>query len=171
MSKKGFFSFSLVTHHSLLITFFLLMTSSAQAASLKTLPNGLRYVVLEDHAAPVVSLQIYVRCGGVNEQGPLAGVSHFLEHMVFKGTAKVSAGEISRVVESNGGSINAATGMEMTHYYIDMPSDLFDKAFDVLSESVVNPTFPPEEFEKERGVILEEIKRRNDNPQSPMWDN
>jgi zinc protease len=148
-----------------------LMTSAARAASIRSLPNGLRYVVLEDHAAPVVSLQIYVRCGGVNEQGPLAGVSHFLEHMVFKGTAKVSAGEISRVVESNGGSINAATGMEMTNYYIDMPSDLFDKAFDVLAESVVNPTFPPVEFEKERGVILEEIRRRNDDPQSPLWDN
>lgn len=147
------------------------MAALSNAASLKTLPNGLRYVILEDHAAPVVSLQIYVRCGGVNEEGPLAGASHFLEHMIFKGTAKVSANEISRIVESNGGSINAATGMEMTHYYIDMPSDLFEKAFDVLAESVVYPTFPQEEFEKERGVILEEIKRRNDNPQSPLWDN
>ena len=82
-----------------------------------------------------------------------------MEHMVFKGTAKISAGEIAKVVESNGGSINAATGAETTQYYIDMPSDLFDRAFDVLADSVVRPSFPPEEFEKERGVILEEIKR------------
>jgi zinc protease len=146
------------------------LAPAAHAASLKTLPNGLRYVVVEDHAAPVVSLQIYVRCGGVNEEGPTAGVSHFLEHMIFKGTEKLSAGEISKVVESNGGSINAATGGETTHYYIDMPSALFDRAFDVLAASVVFPSFPLQEFEKERKVILEEIKRRNDNPQSDLWD-
>lgn len=147
-----------------------LMPSAARAASLKTLPNGLRYVVVEDHTAPVVSLQIYVRCGGVNEEGPLAGASHFLEHMIFKGTKDISANEIAKVVESNGGSINAATGMETTHYYVDMPSDLFDKAFDLLAASVVYPSFPADEFEKERGVILEEIRRRNDNPQSDLWD-
>ncbi len=156
--------------HLLSLAVFLSMTTLSHAASLQTLPNGLRYVVVEDHAAPVVSLQIYVRCGGVNEEGPIVGVSHFLEHMIFKGTKDISAGEISRVVESNGGSINAATGTEMTQYYIDMPSDLFDKAFDVLSASVVYPSFPPDEFEKERKVILEEIRRRNDNPESDLWD-
>jgi zinc protease len=141
-----------------------------RASPLETLPNGLRYVVVEDHAAPVVSLQIWVRCGGVNENAQTAGVSHFLEHMLFKGTARLTAGEIARIVESRGGSINAATGAETTHYYIDVPSDAFHEAFEVLAESVMNPSFPPEEFEKERLVILEEIKRRNDNPQSDLWD-
>ena len=140
----------------------------AAAANVKLLPNGLRYVVIEDHASPVVSLQIWVRCGGVNEAGPTSGVSHFLEHMIFKGTDKVSANEISKIVESNGGSINAATGGETTHYYIDMPSDKWETAFDILSESVLRPAFPPVEFEKERKVILEEIKRRNDDPQSEI---
>jgi predicted Zn-dependent peptidase len=98
------------------------------------------------------------------------GVSHFLEHMIFKGTKDIPVGEISQVVESNGGSINAATSTEMTHYYIDMPSALFDEAFRVLAASVVEPSFPPEEFEKERKVILEEIRRRNDNPESDLWD-
>ena len=134
---------------------------AAAAANVNVLPNGLRYVVIEDHAAPVVSLQIWVRCGGVNEAGPTSGVSHFLEHMIFKGTDKVSANEISKIVESNGGSINAATGGETTHYYIDMPSDKWETAFDILSESVLRPAFPPEEFEKERKVILDKIKRRN----------
>jgi len=143
---------------------------AAAAAHVKMLPNGLRTVVIEDHAAPVVSMQIWVRCGGVNEAGPTSGVSHFLEHMIFKGTDKVSANEISKIVESNGGSINAATGGETTHYYIDMPSDKWETAFEILSESVLRPTFPPEEFEKERKVILEEIKRRNDDPQSDLWD-
>jgi zinc protease len=147
-----------------------LTASALAAAPLKTLPNGLRYVIVEDHTAPVVSMQIWVRCGGVNEEGPSAGVSHFLEHMIFKGTDKISANEISRVVESRGGSLNAATGGETTHYYIDMPSDGFDAAFPVLAESVVHPSFPPAEFEKERLVILEEIKRRNDDPQSDLWD-
>lgn len=143
----------------------------AHASSpVKTWPNGLRSVVVEDHASPVVSLQIWVRCGGVNEAGPTSGVSHFLEHMIFKGTDKISANEISKIVESNGGSINAATAGETTHYYIDMPSNKWEQAFDVLSQSVLHPSFPPAEFEKERKVILEEIKRRNDDPQSDLWD-
>lgn len=148
-----------------------LALTRAQAASpVKTLPNGLKTVVVEDHASPVVSLQIWVRCGGVNEKGPSSGVSHFLEHMIFKGTDKISANEISKIVESNGGSINAATAGETTHYYIDMPSNKWEQAFDVLSQSVLHPAFPPVEFEKERKVILEEIKRRNDDPQSDLWD-
>lgn len=143
---------------------------SARAGQVQSLPNGLRYVILEDHVSPVVSLQIWVRCGGVNENDVTSGVSHFLEHMLFKGTAKLTAGAIAKVVESRGGSINAATGAETTHYYIDVPSDAFDEAFSVLADSVLNPSFPPTEFEKERLVILEEIKRRNDNPQSDVWD-
>ncbi|MBI4396182.1 MAG: insulinase family protein [Elusimicrobia bacterium] len=142
----------------------------SHAEAVQRLPNGLRYVIIEDHTAPIVSLQIWVRCGGVNEDDKTSGVSHFLEHMLFKGTERLTAGEIAQVVESNGGSINAATGMEMTHYYIDMPSESFELAFDVLADSVLNPSFPPGEYEKERRVILEEIKRRNDQPQSNLWD-
>jgi zinc protease len=143
------------------------LPAKSRAGQVKSLPNGLRYVVVEDHASPVVSLQIYVRCGAVNEDDRRAGVSHFLEHMIFKGTDRLTAGQIARVVESRGGSINAATSAEMTYYYIDMPSDSFETAFDVLADSVLRPSFPPEEFEKERKVILEEI---NDNPQSDLWD-
>ena len=148
----------------------ILAARAGASPSVKTLPNGLQTVIVEDHASPVVSLQIWVRCGGVNEAGPTSGVSHFLEHMIFKGTEKISANEISKIVESNGGSINAATSGETTHYYIDMPSDKWEQAFDVLSQSVLHPAFPPAEFEKERKVILEEIKRRNDDPQSDLWD-
>lgn len=148
----------------------ILAARAGASPSVKTLPNGLQTVIVEDHASPVVSLQIWVRCGGVNEAGPTSGVSHFLEHMIFKGTDKISANEISKIVESNGGSINAATSGETTHYYIDMPSDKWEQAFDVLSQSVLHPAFPPAEFEKERKVILEEIKRRNDDPQSDLWD-
>jgi zinc protease len=130
------------------------LPAKSRAGQVKSLPNGLRYVVVEDHASPVVSLQIYVRCGAVNEDDRRAGVSHFLEHMIFKGTDRLTAGQIARVVESRGGSINAATSAEMTYYYIDMPSDSFETAFDVLADSVLRPSFQPEEFEKERKVIL-----------------
>jgi zinc protease len=151
----------------------LIMTAAimpSQAAAVKTLPNGLRYVILEDHTMPVVSLQVFVRCGAVNEDDATSGVSHFLEHMIFKGTPRLSAGEISKVVETRGGSLNAATGTELTNYYVDMPSEHFAAAFDVLADSVLHPSFPPGEFEKERLVILEEIKRRDDDPSSLMWD-
>jgi zinc protease len=154
----------------LLIMALLAAPAVSRAGPVGKLSNGLRYVVVEDHAFPTVSMQIWVRCGGVNENEQSAGVSHFLEHMVFKGTPRLSAGEISKIVETRGGRLNAATGTEMTHYYIDIPSDGFDEAFRVLADSVLAPSFPPDELEKERKVILEEIKRRNDNPQSDLWD-
>ncbi|HOW26947.1 MAG TPA: pitrilysin family protein [Elusimicrobiota bacterium] len=145
-------------------------TQAGHAKSVQTLSNGIKTVVIEDHTSPIVSMQVWIRCGAVNENAQTAGVSHFLEHMLFKGTPRLSAGQISHAVESRGGRINAATGMELTHYYIDAPSDSFEESLAVLADAVLYPTFPADEFERERKVILEEIKRRNDDPQSDLWD-
>ncbi len=135
-----------------------------------TLKNGLRLVLKEDHTIPVVSLQAWARCGAIDETPTIYGLSHGLEHMVFKGTEKRSAGEITLAIESHGGAINAATQLETTHYYIDIPSYGSSQALDVLADTILNPTFPQEELERERLVILEEIHSRDDSPDATLWD-
>lgn len=135
-----------------------------------TLSNGLTVILKEDHRVPVVALQVWARCGAIDESPSIYGISHGLEHMVFKGTPTRSAGEITRAIEANGGSMNAATQMETTHYYIDVPSYGADKALDVLADTILNPIFPQEELERERLVILEEIHRRDDSPDATLWD-
>lgn len=135
-----------------------------------TLPNGLSLVLKEDHTVPVVSLQAWARCGAVDESPAIYGISHGLEHMVFKGTPSRDAGEITRAIEWEGGYVNAATQLETTHYYIDVPSDGLNPALDVLADAVLNPTFPPDELDRERLVILEEIAMRDDSPDATLWD-
>jgi predicted Zn-dependent peptidase len=124
----------------------------------------------EDRRVPVAALQVWARCGAIDESPSIYGISHGLEHMVFKGTPTRSAGEITRVIEAHGGSMNAATQLETTHYYIDVPSYGVDKALDVLADTILNPTFPQDELERERLVILEEIHRRDDSPDATLWD-
>lgn len=141
-----------------------------EGTEVHTLPNGLTLILKEDHTTPVVAMQAWVRCGAVDETPKIYGISHGLEHMVFKGTPSRSAGEITSIIESNGGSINAATQLETTHYYIDVPSYGADAALDVLVDTILHPTFPQDELERERLVILEEIHRRDDSPDATLWD-
>jgi len=141
-----------------------------RGSEIHNLPNGLKIILKEDHTVPVVALQIWVNCGGMNEPGELAGISHALEHMVFKGTPTRSTGEITKTIESNGGVINAATQIENTYYYIDIPSYGAKTALEVLADTLTHPAFPADELERERQVILEEINRRDDNPNSVLWD-
>ncbi len=141
-----------------------------KGTEIHTLPNGLQIILKSDPTVPVVALQAWTRCGAIDEAPNIYGISHGLEHMVFKGTPKRSAGEITRAVESSGGSMNAATQLETTHYYIDIPAYSAKKAIDVLADTILNPTFPQEELERERLVILEEIHRRDDSPDATLWD-
>lgn len=141
-----------------------------QGTEVHTLKNGLTLILKEDRRVPVVALQVWARCGAIDESPSIYGISHGLEHMVFKGTPRRSAGEITRTIEGNGGSINAATQLETTHYYIDVPAYGANAALEVLADTILNPTFPQEELERERLVILEEIHRRDDSPDATLWD-
>lgn len=141
-----------------------------RGTEIHTLPNGLQLILKEDHTVPVVAMQVWARCGAIDESPDIYGISHGLEHMVFKGTPTRSAGQISRSIESFGGSINAATQLETTHYYIDIPSYGANKALEVLADTIANPTFPEDELKRERLVILEEIHRRDDSPDATLWD-
>lgn len=141
-----------------------------RGTDIHTFPNGLTVILKADATIPVTALQIWARCGAVDETPNIYGISHGLEHMVFKGTPSRSAGEITREIEGAGGSINAATQLETTHYYIDIPSYSTETALDVLADTILHPTFPQDELERERLVILEEIHRRDDSPDATLWD-
>jgi zinc protease len=126
--------------------------------------NGLTVVVKEVHSAPIVAVDIWVGAGARNEPPELAGISHFIEHMLFKGTKKRKVGEISKAIQSVGGYLNAATSLDYTHYYVAVPSEYSKMALEVESDAILNSVFEPREIERERKVILEEMSLKHDDP-------
>src|SRR5213596_2162482 len=129
------------------------------------LPSGLVVATTEMPHRASVSLGLWVGVGGRYEPAPLNGVSHFIEHMLFKGTKRRSAKEISQAVEGIGGYLNAFTGEERTCFYSKARHDRFDELLDVLADMFLNSTFDPAEIEKERAVIKEELAMYLDQPQ------
>jgi zinc protease len=134
-----------------------------------TLKNGLRVVVIEDHSAPVVALNVWVRTGAADETDAESGMAHVFEHMLFKGTERRAVGEIASTVEAAGGNINAYTTFDMTVYHITMASRDADVGIDVLADAVLHSTFDPEELAKEEEVVLEEIRRGQDSPSRVLF--
>ncbi len=129
------------------------------------LKNGLNVLLLESHKSPVVSVQMWVKTGSIDEKKGEEGISHFIEHLVFKGTKRFKVGEIASVVEGSGGELNAYTSFDQTVFYVTISKQFSDVALDVISEMMGFPTFDPQEIDNEREVVLEEIKRGNDSPQ------
>jgi zinc protease len=135
------------------------------ALSRVVLDNGAVCLIKEDHSAPVVAVQIWVGTGSIHEEECLgAGLSHYLEHMVFKGTPTRAAGEITQAIDNEGGAINAYTGHDRTVYHAVMPSRAWRTAVDVLVDAVLNASFPEEEWERERDVVLREVAMGKDDP-------
>ena len=129
------------------------------------LANGLTLLVQRDTSAAVASVQVWVKTGSIHEGGLLgAGLSHYLEHLLFKGTERRGGREISSTVQAHGGNINAYTTFDRTVYYIDLPSAHVDVALDVLADAVLHSTLPVEEVAREKDVILREIAMGNDDP-------
>ncbi|MFA6473164.1 MAG: pitrilysin family protein, partial [Candidatus Latescibacterota bacterium] len=135
-----------------------------------TLKNGLDVIVKEVHSAPIVAVYLWCNTGSINETPVEQGISHFYEHMFFKGTEKRGVGEIDRAVKSLGGYNNAFTSKEYTAYYVVLPSENFNLAADVLIDAIRNSTFLEEEIEKELGVIKEEMNRKEDDPMSKLYE-
>ncbi len=129
-----------------------------------TLKNGLKVLLLEDHSAPVVALNVWVRVGSGDERPSEGGMAHVFEHMLFKGTERRAVGEIARTVEAAGGHINAFTSFDMTVYHITMASRDAAVGIDVLADAVQHSTFDPLELAKEQEVVVEEIRRGRDSP-------
>jgi len=130
----------------------------------KVLKNGLTVVFEKRENSGVVSMAFAVRHGGIHEDSKEKGISHFIEHMLYKGTKNRNSKQISWEIEKNGGILNGFTEEEFTAYWCKMPGDKINIALDVLSDMILNPLFDDKEMEKERKVILEEIKMRKDVP-------
>ena len=132
---------------------------------LTTLENGLTIITREDHSAPVVSAQAWCKAGSIDEGRWLgAGLSHMLEHMLFKGTTTRGAGRIDQEVQDAGGYMNAYTSFDRTVYYINVPNTGGDIAIDILCDIMRHATLPAEEVEKEKQVILREMDMNQDDP-------
>lgn len=134
------------------------------------LSNGLRIVTERIESVKSISVGIWVKTGSRNETPEQAGVTHFLEHMLFKGTEKRSAFEIAQSMESVGGYLNAFTSSEYTCYFARCVDEQIDRALDVLSDMVLHPTFPEEEIEKEKKVVIEEMKMYRDSPDDFLFE-
>jgi zinc protease len=128
------------------------------------LENGLTVVHQYIPATPVVVADVWIKAGAIAEPREWNGIAHFLEHMVFKGTKKLPPGAFDRAIESKGGVTNAATSHDYTHYFITTAATYLEDTLPVLAELLLNAEIPEDEFERERDVVLEEIRSCQDNP-------
>jgi zinc protease len=135
----------------------------------KVLPNGLTVLLKEDHSNPVVAINVWFGVGSVNETEEQGGLAHFQEHMVFKGTERHGVGDIAKIIKSAGGNLNAGTSYSYTMYYVVLPSKAFSLGLDIQADAMMNSTFDPEEFKKERLVVMEEARMYDDTPDSYMF--
>jgi zinc protease len=128
------------------------------------LENGLVVLTKESHTCPIVTSMIWYRVGSRNEELGQTGKSHFLEHMLFKGTDRFKKGEIDLITLKNGGGNNAFTSHDFTAYYFNFASDRWDVALDIEADRMVSCAFEPDEFEAEKKVVIEELKTSLDSP-------
>jgi predicted Zn-dependent peptidase len=144
--------------------------SSIEAVELTTLPNGLRIVSERVPYVQSASVGLWIGVGSRDEEDPRRGISHFIEHMLFKGTRRRTAREIADAIESRGGHLNAFTGKEATCYETRVLAEDVPLALDILTDMLLNSQFDPEEIQREKGVVLEEIKMVEDTPEELVHD-
>src|ERR1700726_4649966 len=137
---------------------------------LSTLTNGLRGATDRVDTVDTVSLGIWIDVGTRHEPAEINGVAHFLEHMAFKGTERRSAAVIAEEIEAVGGHLNAYTSRESTAYYAKVLKEDIGLALDILADILQHSTFEPNELERERTVILQEIGQANDTPDDIVFD-
>lgn len=133
------------------------------------LSNDLTVLLKQVDYAETVSAQMWVRAGSLYEDDSNNGLSHLLEHMIFKGTKKYSGAEINRMIESVGGRQNAATSKDYTNYHVTLPGDHWERSLELLEQMSFEATLPENEFNKERKVVLSELARYRDNPKRLLW--
>jgi zinc protease len=166
-----------VRRRSLLLLLSIIFSVSISEAGLKenvfetALPNGLKVLLLENHKAPLVTFQVWYRVGSRNESWGKTGLSHMLEHMMFKGTKKVGPEEFSRIIQENGGNNNAFTSRDNTAYYENISADRVQIPIDLESDRMHNLLLREQDFQTERMVVMEERRlRTEDNPQANIHE-
>jgi zinc protease len=166
--RKGPFFFIGIPLLSFVI-FGLLNVVVVSAMDVFSLNNRIQCIFEKRKDTGVVAAQIWVRVGSKYEQYKIAGITHFIEHLIFKGTEKLKANEMASRIESLGGSINAFTSYDNTVYHIVIPKKAFEEGLEMLIDAVRSPSFPEGELAKEKKVILEEIKMGEDGPQRKLF--
>lgn len=142
-----------------------------EGMSINTLPSGQKVIIKEVRDNNIVKIDTWINTGSINEDEKTWGISHFLEHLFFKGTQKYPTGIMDKILDSKGAVVNAATSKDYTHYYIEIPSKDFDTALELHSDMLLNPMIPRKELEKERAVVIEEISKTKDSPSGRTFDN
>lgn len=135
------------------------------------LDNGQTVIIKEVKTNPIVTVDTWIKTGSINETDKNNGVAHFLEHLFFKGSKNHAPGEFDKLLETKGAVTNAATSKDFTHYYITIPSKYFDEALELHADMLLNPLLPRKELEMERKVVLEEISKDENSPNSVVYDN
>ena len=144
----------------------LLLNFSLLSQEVCNLSNGITLLLEERRDIPVVHIQVWVRAGSIYERDYYgSGISHFVEHMIFKGAETQPVGEVAREITQLGGEIGAYTSFDHTAYWVNVPSDAWEEALKILGEALLHPSFEEKEVEKERKVILREMDMDEDDPE------
>jgi zinc protease len=131
----------------------------------EVLPNGLTVIVAENHSAPVVAINLWVRAGYFDEEDSEVGISHVIEHMFFKGTAlRPSPDQIANEIKALGGELNAGTYYDFTNYHVILPKENFRQGLEIQADALMHPRFDPEELKRELEAVLQEARRKIDSP-------
>lgn len=147
-----------------------IFSENVMSAPIETkLDNGVTVLYEKVPGVKVVSVQCWIKTGSVNENDKLSGISHFLEHMLFNGTKKFKPGEIDEYLDAKGGYNNAFTSLDVTNYYVTIPVDEAEAAYEVVSDMVFNALLLQSEIDREKPVVLQEINRKYDDPSYKMW--
>lgn len=151
----------------------LVMGTIALAADFQVykLDNGQNVIIQPVKNNPIVTIDTWIKTGSINENNKNNGVSHFLEHLFFKGTTNHAPGEFDKILETKGAITNAATSKDFTHYYITIPSEYFNLALEMHADMLSNPLIPGKELERERKVVIEEIAKDLNSPNTLCYDN
>ena len=155
----------------LLITLIFANIVNAADFNVYKLENGQTVIIKEVKTNPIVTIDTWIKTGSINENDKNNGVSHFLEHLFFKGSTNHAPGEFDKILETKGAITNAATSKDFTHYYVTIPSKDFDLALEMHSDMLLHPLIPRKELEKERKVVIEEIMKDANSPGTMVYDN
>ena len=143
----------------------------AKELSVYTLDNGQTVIIEQIKNNPIVTIDTWIKTGSINETDKNTGISHFLEHLFFKGTQNNPCGEFDKILESKGAITNAATSKDFTHYYITIASNYYDLAMKLHADMLLHPQIPRKEMEKERKVVIEEIAKSANVPNTICYEN
>ena len=146
----------------------LVKSNSIYSPTITKLPNGLT-IIAEEIPVCAINLNVWFNIGSTVESNEINGMAHFLEHMIFKGSVNLASGEFERLLEAKGAVTNAATSLEYTHFYFTCTPQDFGDILPLQLDLLLNPLFPLEEFNREKKVVLEEVKRSHDNPSRKVY--